>query len=187
MDRHIRDKELSLEKLKTCLSDEQNKCLYLEQQINEYKLQIKHMNLNGKDSDKEKENQITRLNEEIFKLKSDLNQQMEQKAKETVSKDLNVEELKQTNEKLNQHLNKRNEETKSLKSKLAEQMTRLNEIEHEKLQLNLDWQNKYQYLENIKAQDSEQFTKQILESRDQVKSVCFFLKIVHNIIYNFNY
>ena len=94
MDRHIRDKELSLEKLKTCLSDEQNKCLYLEQQINEYKLQIKHMNLNGKDSDKEKENQITRLNEEIFKLKLDLNQQMEQKAKETVSKDLNVEELK---------------------------------------------------------------------------------------------
>ena len=55
-------------------------------------------------------------------------------------------------------------------------MTRLNEIEHEKLQLNLDWQNKYQYLENIKAQDSEQFTKQILESRDQVKSVCFFFE-----------
>jgi predicted nuclease with TOPRIM domain len=101
-------------------------------------------------------------------LKLDLNKQSEQKAKETVSKDLSVEELKQTNEKLNQNLSKRNEETKSLKSKLNELMTRVNEVEHEKLQSNLDWQHKYQYLENIKAQDSEQFTKQILESRDQV-------------------
>ena len=168
MDRLVREKELSLEKLKQTLNDEQKKCLYLEQQINEYKIQIKHMNISGKEGDKEKENQIVRLNEEIFKLKLDLSNQIELKAKETVSKDISVEELKQSNDKLVYNLQKRSEESKTLKAKITEMMTRMNELEHEKLQLNLDWQNKYQYLENIKAQDSEQFTKQILESRNQV-------------------
>ena len=171
MDRSIREKELCVEKLKQTLSDEQNKCIFLEQQISEYKIQIKHSNINSKEADKEKDNQIVRLNEEIFKLKLDLNHQIELKAKETVSLDINVEELRQSNEKLNHNLNEKHKETKAFKAKLTEMMTKLNELEHEKLQLNLDWQNKYQFLENIKAQDSEQFTKQILESRDQVTIV----------------
>lgn len=171
MDRSIREKELCVEKLKQTLSDEQNKCLFLEQQISEYKIQIKHSNINSKEADKEKDTQIVRLNEEIFKLKLDLNHQIELKAKETVSLDINVEELRQSNEKLNHNLNEKHKETKAFKAKLTEMMTKLNELEHEKLQLNLDWQNKYQFLENIKAQDSEQFTKQILESRDQVTIV----------------
>lgn len=171
MDRSIREKELCVEKLKQTLSNEQNKCLFLEQQISEYKIQIKPSNINSKEADKEKDTQIVRLNEEIFKLKLDLNHQIELKAKETVSLDINVEELRQSNEKLNHNLNEKHKETKAFKAKLTEMMTKLNELEHEKLQLNLDWQNKYQFLENIKAQDSEQFTKQILESRDQVTIV----------------
>lgn len=167
MERAIREKEQCLEKLKVCLSDEQKKCLFLEQQINEHKNQIKRLNLSGKETDKEKDNQIVRLNEKISKLEMDLNSQIELKAKETVSKDWNLEEMKQTNESLNQELSKQNELAKSLKTKLTDMMTRMNELEHEKLQINLDWQRRYQSLENVKAKDSEELTKVIIESRDQ--------------------
>ena len=168
MERTIREKGFCIEKLKASLNNEETERRFLEEQISEYKAQIKQINILNKEALNEKEKSILSLQEEIAKLKLEINRQIELTAKETVSKDLSVEEVRQANQTLNKTLTKRNEELEKFKLQLSEALQRQNELEHEKLQQNLDWQRKYQYLEKIKAKDSEQFTQQILESRDQV-------------------
>lgn len=169
MDRIIREKELCMEKLKLKISEHEQNHTYLEEQITEYKLQIKYLSQSNKESEKDKDKEIIELNEEVFKLKNDLNKEIENKAKDTVQKSMTVEDLRQSNDDLLNNLKKRNEEIEHFKSKVADSLNKINELEHEKLQLNLDWERKYQYLEKIKAKDSEEFNMQILDSRDQVK------------------
>ena len=168
MEKTIREKELCIEKFKISLNNEEKEKRYLEEQINEYKSQIKQINQMNKDLGKDKEKAMLSMHEEITRLKIELNKQIETKAKETVNKDMSLEELKQANQNISKTLSKRNEEVEKIKVQLSEFVTRQNELEHDKLQSNLDWQRKYQYLEKMKAKDSEQFTQQILESRDQV-------------------
>lgn len=188
MDRTIREKVMCVEKLKLTIADLEKNTAFLEEQIIEYKIQIKHLTLNSKEGGKEKEKEILALNEEIFKLKLDLNKEVETKAKHNIKYDLTVEDLKQTSEEANKNMVKLKTEIEQLKCKAAEDLSKLNQLEHEKCQLNLDWQQKYQYLERVKAKDSQDFNMQILESRDQVNfkaQVC--LVYPHFIIYFINY
>ena len=45
----------------------------------------------------------------------------------------------------------------------------MNRIMNEKNKLALEWERKYQYLEQIKSNDMDAFNRQLVESRDQVK------------------
>ena len=161
MERAVRERELCIDKLRATNGELEKTNTFLEQQLAEYKTQIKSLNLSSQEGDKEKDKRILSLNEDISKLKIELERHIELKAKEVVRQDLNAVNLQQVNEELRAAV-------ESLKKKLSDSLSRQNELEHEKLQANLDWQRKYQYLEGIKAKDSEEFTKQILQSRDQV-------------------
>ena len=157
----MRERELCIDKLRATIGELEKTNSFLEQQVLEYKTQIKSLNLSSREGDKETDKQILSLNEEISKLKLELEKQIELKAKEVVKQDFTSVNMQQVNEELKVAV-------ESLKKKLGDSLSRQNELEHEKLQANLDWQRKYQYLEGIKAKDSEEFTKQILQSRDQV-------------------
>lgn len=167
MDKTIRDKELKIENLKQLLSDEEKTRLYLEEQVNTYKQEIKQLNLNIQDINKEKHLIETNYNEEISKIKHDLNKQIELKAKHEVKIDIGNEELRTENENLRFNLNKIMREMETCKKELSDNLDKITRIENIKTQMNQDWQRRYQLLENIKAQDAEAFTKQVMESRDQ--------------------
>lgn len=167
MDRRIREKDLCVEKLKLTISDLDKKTTFLEEQIVEYKSQIKSLSVSTKGSAVEKNTEILELNEEIVRLRYEVGKELESKAKKTVEMELIVDELKETNENLNTSVNRFREEIESLRSKVADNISKVNELEVEKRELNSDWQNRYHLLENLKAKDSEQFDMQILESRNE--------------------
>lgn len=169
MDRKIREKNLCMEKLKLSNSDLERKTTFLEEQIAEYKSEIKKYatGTRGANGNTEKDKEILELNEEIIRLRLEVNNELESKAKKTVEMDITVEELRQTNVELSSSVHHFRDEIESLKCKVAENVRKLGELEAEKRELNDDWQSKYHLLESMKAKDSEQFNMQILESRNE--------------------
>ncbi len=107
------------------------------------------------------------LNQDLNKLKSDLNKEIEEKAKQAVNVDLSLEELNKEKNVLKSLADSYLNDIESLKKQVDELIAKQNQLEHEKLEINLDWQRKFNALERLKSKDSEEFTRQIMESRDQ--------------------
>ncbi len=107
------------------------------------------------------------LNQNLNKLKSDLNKEIEEKAKQAVNIDLSIEELNKEKNVLKSLVDSYLNDIESLKKHVNELTSKQNQLEHEKLEINLDWQRKFNALERLKSKDSEEFTRQIMESRDQ--------------------
>ena len=167
MDKVIREKSLQVENLKQTLDDSNKQKQYLEQQINEYKIQIKQINTSGQDRDRERDKQVAELNEQIARLRHQLEREVEEKAKAAVTNDLTADELKQKLDQLQREMRQKNSDIESLRIKLTEAIEMQKSLEHEKLQINLDWLRKYNNLEKMKAQDGEQFTRDVMAERDK--------------------
>lgn len=147
------EKEMCIENLKKSLNDERLVKLNLEEQLNEYKFKIKPSNMSSS-NENELKSKIEYLNKEIESLKFDLDKQVEiNKAKKIVSNDLNQNYLT---------------ELDLLKNELKLNLDRINKLEKEKVEINLEWQRKYFNLEKLKVQDSDLINKEIIESREQV-------------------
>jgi hypothetical protein len=168
MDKTIREKELCVDKLKRMLDEHEKNKIFLEEQINEYKNQIKDLKCNLKETDQQKEKRIECLNEEISKLKLDLSKHIEVKARHTVTSDLNLVELSKENEFLKLSLNKLNNDLNDTKNKLNETLTKRDQLENENIKLNKEWQRRYENLERLKSSDSDAFVKQLMDSKSEV-------------------
>ena len=166
-DKTIREKEIIIKNLKDTINDEEKKRIFLEQQIEEYRKQIKHLNFNIKQLENKAEVKCADLNQDLNKLKSDLNKEIEEKAKQAVNVDLSLEELNKEKNVLKSLADSYLNDIESLKKQVDELIAKQNQLEHEKLEINLDWQRKFNALERLKSKDSEEFTRQIMESRDQ--------------------
>jgi hypothetical protein len=109
----------------------------LKNQIYEYEIQKKYMNTLNQDNNQK--------NEEIEKLKLET---------EIIKKNLcNKESLesREIYENLYKNLQKTADELENYKVKLNEIKNRNNELER----INIDWQNKYESLINLRSKDSE--------------------------------
>jgi len=168
MDKTIREKELCVDKLRRMLDEQDKNKIFLEEQINEYKNQIKDLKCNLKETDSQKEKRIECLNEEIGKLKLDLNKHIEVKARHTVTSDLNLFELSRENELLKLSLNKLNNDLNDMKNKFNETLNQKAQLENENIKLSQEWQRRYENLERLKSSDSEAFVKQLMDSKNEV-------------------
>jgi hypothetical protein len=164
MDKSIRDKELSIENLKRTLNDRQLQNQNLEEQLNQYKQKL---SLAKSNTNNEHEERIARLNKEIEMLKSDLSRQIEQNAQQLVNKDINIQSFKQDSESMSRKLS----ELDYVQVELKNSFERIKRLEQEKMQANLEWKRKCEYLENVRAKESDSVYRQVIESRDQVGSL----------------
>jgi hypothetical protein len=162
MDKSIREKEIIIENLKRTLNDRQLQNQNLDEQLNQYKQQLAHIKLNGSNDYEER---ITRLNKEIETLKTDLSKQIEQNAQQIVSKDINIESFKKDTENMSKKLS----ELDCVKAELKNSFERIKKLEQEKIESNLEWKRKCEYLENVRARESDAVFREVVESRDQVR------------------
>jgi len=162
MDKAIRDKDQKVNKLKESLDNEEKTRLYLEQQIDTYKNEIKNLKSTLNESENFKLTMRSQFDEELNILKRNMSKEIETKAKQVVKSDLTFEECKIESENLKFSLKKTEHELDMIKKEM-------NRITNEKNKLALEWERKYQYLEQIKSNDMDAFNRQLVESRDQVK------------------
>lgn len=151
---------MNVDNLKRSLNDEKTVRLNLEEQLAQYKAQLKLWNAGKFTANEEYEENCAKLRNEIDQLRKELHKQIELNAQQIVSKEINYESLKQDSER-------KLSEMDYLKSELSKSFERIKRLEQNKMDIELDWKRKYDYLESIKAQDTDLTNRKLTESRDQ--------------------
>jgi hypothetical protein len=173
LDRGNREKDMCLENLKKSLAEEERLRVSFEKQLEEYRTKRKQLN-NDKLSDQEQK--IVSLNEEISRLKLELSKQIDLNAKQIVDSDLNVEDLRKNYDTLNLSFKSKLKEVEYLKQQMAVKNEALSKMEKDLVSRDLEWQQRYVYLENLKVHDSDSLSKQLLDSKNKVFIKLLFIK-----------
>ena len=100
MDKALRDKEQKVTNLKDSLNMEEKNRFYLEQQIDEYKNEIKTLKSTLNECDYIKDTMRSKFDDELNSLKKNMSKEIEIKAKQVARSDLTFEECKIENQNL---------------------------------------------------------------------------------------
>lgn len=177
----MREKDVQIQALKEVrLTHESEKQKY-EERLNNYKNELKQKEVFIEKFIEEKGQLILNLNEEILRLKTSTTTAMaidgfSHQSKQNVEID-NEHHKKSFNEIKADFMNLKAENKLNLKYlndyklKLEKSLEREQQLEKDKLQVDLDWQKKYHDLENIKFTTSEDYLRKLSDSRDQVRAI----------------
>ena len=171
MDKTIREKDLQIQTLKENRVDIDKERRGFEERLNEHKSEIEEKDRCMEKFIEEKGQMILNLTEEVLRLKTGY---VENKNFDSVEPQVVVTNHKQSQ----QEVKAENNDLKAqkmlhmkfladYKAKLEKSLEREQLLEQEKTQLGLDWQKKYQELENIKFTTSEDYLKKLSDSRNQ--------------------
>jgi hypothetical protein len=182
MDRSVREKELQLQTLKENRSGLEKERMQFEEKINELKVEIDEKERCMEKFIEEKGQIILNLTEEVLRLKTNTVENKQPiegtvivNNKVSESNKLSYQELKSENNDFKAEKKLHLKYLADYKVKLEKSLEREQLLEQEKAQLDLDWQKKYQELENNKYMTSEDYLKKLSDSRNQV--CCFFFKL----------
>ena len=171
MDKTIREKDLQIQTLKENRVDIDKERRGFEERLNEHKSEIEEKDRCMEKFIEEKGQMILNLTEEVLRLKTGY---VENKNFDSVEPQVVVTNHKQSQ----QEVKAENNDLKAqkmlhmkfladYKAKQEKSLEREQILEQEKTQLDLDWQNKYQELENVKFTTSEDYLKKLSDSRNQ--------------------
>lgn len=96
------------------------------------------------------------LSDELERLRGEYRKQVEWNSKLSVRSEVNGEETSR--------------EIESMRRKWIESKERVSKLEAELVRVNLEWQERYRHLEEIKVNESDLFNRQTLEAKNQVKN-----------------
>ena len=179
MDKTIREKDLQLQSLKDSRLDSEKERKQYEEKLNEYKAEIEEKERCMEKFIEEKGEIILNLTEEVLRLKTNdgvKNPDLEKLPEPTIvainhsesNNKLSFQQLKAENNDLKAEKKLHLKYLSDYKIKLEKSLEREQKLEQEKTQLDLDWQKKYQELENMKYLTSEEYLKNLSDSRNQV-------------------
>lgn len=152
---------MNIEKLKERLFIQEKENLTQSNKINEYKSQIKGLNEEKKDLEGLLEKERALIQQKLDQINTNFNSQIESKVKQEVNNELSIEELRRDNYNLKIQVS-------DLRTQLSESISKQKHLQQVQLEIDKNWQQKYQNLDNMKAQDQQEFIKQIVTSRDRV-------------------
>jgi chromosome segregation ATPase len=158
MDRLIRDKDAQINKLKDLIRNLEKEKNADEARIDDFILQIKQNCSNANDQLRGKDEVIQTLNDNIVKLKLDI----DSFSKNTVNADVRYSDLSQENEKLKKSIS-------MYKTKLNEAAKREKFIEADKVQLDMEWRKNFDSLKNLQFMNSEELVQNLTETNEKVR------------------
>ncbi|XP_077022387.1 coiled-coil domain-containing protein 57 isoform X3 [Tamandua tetradactyla] len=120
------------------------------------------------DTMQEKAAAVEKLNEDMSTLRSGWNAQMAQLSKEVVSKDLQVHELQEEEGKLKAQLARFQQDIERYKKQLSQAIEREQSLGREKVQLELDWQRRWNDVERSQYHKSETLIQGLTAAKDQM-------------------
>lgn len=175
MDKTIREKDLQMKTLKENRIDIDRERMQFEEKLKEHKVEIEEKERCMEKFIEEKGQIILNLTEELLRLKTS-NDEIQKKSSSTNLFETTVvsnqkqsfTEIKAENNDLKAEKMLHIKYLTDYKTKLEKCLEREQVLEQEKAQLDLDWQKKYEELENIKFTTSEDYLKKLSDSRNQV-------------------
>lgn len=171
MDRYGREKEGALAKVKEGYAEReqslQNTIRELQSKLEDSQVDIRKLQWSYSDLQKEKEIQAEKLNDEIVQLKEKWDKQIVEVSRSQVNKDIEVQTLRENEEKLRGEINQKKQDIERYKKELSQAADREASLERSQAQLELDWQRRFEDLERNQYEKSEELIQKLTRHRDE--------------------
>ncbi|XP_070579694.1 coiled-coil domain-containing protein 57-like [Ptychodera flava] len=171
LDRYAREKETALTAAKDSHNERerslQDAIRDLQSQLEAKEVEIRRLNWSHADTMKEKDMQLEKMQQGLTDFKSHSDAKLAEVSHSLVSKDLEIQALKSTEEKLRGELAQRKEDVERYKKELSQAMERETSLERAKTQLELDWQRRCEDTERQQYQNTEELVQKLTLSRDE--------------------
>lgn len=171
MDKYCREKEGALTAAKEAFSERevelQKEIRELTSKLEDSQVEIRKLQWASQDLEKEKNSYIEKLQAQCRQLKEKWDKQIVEVSRNQVGKDLELQNLRGTEEKLKMEIVQRKEDIERYKKELSSAVEREQALERSKAQLELDWQRRYEDLERQQYEKSEELVKKLTKTRDE--------------------
>ncbi|KAL3877357.1 hypothetical protein ACJMK2_035079 [Sinanodonta woodiana] len=171
LDRLGREKEEALSKVKEAYLEReqalQNSVRELQTKLEDATTKIRQLEWTNQDLEKDKNIQIEKLREELQDVKEKWARQVVEISRGQVSKDLEVQNLREAEAKIKRELLQKKEDIERYKNELNAAVDREAGLERCKTQLELDWQRRFEDVERQQYQKSEELIKNLTKARDE--------------------
>ncbi|OCT62676.1 coiled-coil domain-containing protein 57 [Xenopus laevis] len=172
LDRFAREKESALTSIKEAhLEQVQN----FEKQIKELHMCTETLQMENRRAQStqqellvEKEAMIEKLKQEVDTLKNGWDSYISQISKESVNKDLQIQALKEDEEKLKAQITRCQKDIEKYQQQLARSVEIEHKLEEARIQAELDWQKRCELVEKTQYQHSEELIESLIKAKDKV-------------------
>ncbi|XP_066091116.1 coiled-coil domain-containing protein 57 isoform X1 [Saccopteryx bilineata] len=172
LDRMARERDTVLVSVKGAHTEQlqalEARVLELQAQCEALELQVRRAEWRQVDALKEKDAAMDKLQEEALALRSGWDAQVAQLSKEMTFKDLQVQSLQEEEAQLKTQLARCQQDIGRYQRQLSLAVEREQNLEHDKVQLNLDWQRRCDSLEREYYRKSEELIQGLTMAREQV-------------------
>nr|XP_024090317.1 coiled-coil domain-containing protein 57 isoform X1 [Pongo abelii]XP_054393398.1 coiled-coil domain-containing protein 57 isoform X1 [Pongo abelii] len=172
LDRLAREKDAVLVAVKGAHVDQlqelQARVLELQAHCETLEAQLRRAEWRQADTAKEKDAAIDQLREDASTVKSAWDAQIAQLSKEMVSRDLQIQTLKEEEVKLKAQVARSQQDIERYKQQLSLAMERERSLERDQVQLGLDWQRRCDNIERDQIQKSEALIQGLTTAKSQV-------------------
>ncbi|XP_077980528.1 coiled-coil domain-containing protein 57-like [Glandiceps talaboti] len=171
LDRYAREKEGALTAAKDS-NNERERSLQdtirdLQSQLEAKEVEIRRLNWANADAMKNKDIILEKMQQELSDFKNRSDTKLADVSHDIVSKDLEIQALRGTEDKLRAELTQRKEDVERYKKELSLAMERETSLERAKAQLELDWQRRCEDTERVQYQHSEELVQKLTLARDE--------------------
>lgn len=172
LDRVAREKDAALVSVKDAHMEQlrglEARIRELEAQCQMLERQLRRAEWKWEDMVQEKDALIDKLREEAATLKLSLDTQMAQLTKEAVAKDLQLQALQEQEAKFKAQLAGSQRDVDRYRQQLAQSMCREQNLQREKVQVELDWQRRCDDVETELHRRTENLVQELTSAREQV-------------------
>ncbi|XP_013420877.1 coiled-coil domain-containing protein 57 [Lingula anatina] len=170
-DRYAREKESALLKVKEGHHETervlQENIRELQTQLEQAQVESRRLQWENQDLAKEKELQAEKLHGEIHDVKEKWDAQLSEIARTNVARDLELQALKDNEDSIKAELQQKKESIERYKKEMTLAVEREASLERAKAQLDLDWQRRYEEVERLQYERSEDLVKNLTRARDE--------------------
>ncbi|XP_060556177.1 coiled-coil domain-containing protein 57-like [Ruditapes philippinarum] len=174
MDKYCREKEAALSTAKEAIADReselQKEIRDLTSKLEDANVEIRKLQWARQDLEKEKNSYIEKLQAQSQELKDKWDKQIVQVSRNQVGKDIELQNMRETEEKLRLEIIQKKEDIERYKKELSCSVEREASLERSKAQMELDWQRRYEDLERQQYERSEDLVKKLTRARDEAQA-----------------
>ncbi|KAK2571834.1 Coiled-coil domain-containing protein 57 [Acropora cervicornis] len=171
LDQYAKEKEQALIAAKDAHNELEHsleaKIRALQNQLEVEQVECRRLQWANKDTEKEKQLEVQRLQRLIADLEEKLNKQSSENARSVVARDLELEALRQQEEKMRLEIVQIKETTDRYKKELTMALERESSLERSRAQLEVDWQRRCEDTEREVYHKQEQLISGLTKQRDE--------------------
>ncbi|XP_071951973.1 coiled-coil domain-containing protein 57-like [Antedon mediterranea] len=175
LDRFAREKEATVSAIKSSQNEMEQS---LKDQLREHQAQVealqvekRRMEWSSTDAIQEKDRIINGLQTELSDAKEHSDHHLAKISKEVVTKDLEIQSLKEVQDAIRGELAQRKEDVERYKKELSLTLEREASLERSKTQLGLDWQRRCEAAERNQYASSEELVERLSKARQESEAI----------------